>query len=278
MTNPLLKYYRVPKLYVKLPSNLKWYDPSQIKTSINNEIAVYPMSALDHITIKTPDALLNGEALLNVIKNCVPDVQDPRVLVEPDINTLLLAIRIATVGPVFEIDVACPKCNHENHYNVDLQAILDAQTSISEESEVNLDDELLINLRPYNMEQRNLSMLNEIEQSQAVRIIDSEDTISETEKMTKLGQLITKMAERTFDIAAKSISEVSIVSTGESVVNTETIRLFLKGIQSKQADLVIDRIKSLNRAGIDLNTNFQCQSCNHTWTHQLDFDPASFFG
>jgi hypothetical protein len=87
-----------------------------INLAVNQEIAVYPMSALDQILMRTPDALLNGDALLKIVKNCVPDIQNVKQLVEPDINTLLLAIRIASVGPSMELELNCPACQQENNY------------------------------------------------------------------------------------------------------------------------------------------------------------------
>lgn len=276
--NPLLRYYRIPKLYTKLPSGMRWYTGLNVNTSVNQEIAIYPMSALDHITIKTPDALLNGEAMLNVIKNCVPDFPDPKQLVEPDINTIILAIRIATIGNTLEMDATCPNCQHENHYGIDLQPILETQTYIDDPCEINFDNELKVFLRPYNMQQRNLSLLNEVEQAQSVRILENNDTMSDQEKVTEVGFLVTSMASRTFDIAAKSIISVEIVSTGETVTDETQIRDFLKGIQSQQADIILDKIKELNKIGIDSTVNLSCEKCNHQWTQQLDFDPTSFFG
>lgn len=71
-TNPLQKYFRQPKIYLSLPSNGKYYPAGSLEISETGEYPVFPMTARDEIMIKTPDALLNGEATVAVIKSCIP--------------------------------------------------------------------------------------------------------------------------------------------------------------------------------------------------------------
>ena len=42
----------------------------------NRELPVYPMTAIDEITYRTPDALFNGQAVVNVIHSCVPNIKN----------------------------------------------------------------------------------------------------------------------------------------------------------------------------------------------------------
>ena len=69
-TSILKKYQRQPKLYIDLPSQGKYYSEGSLTK--HEEIEVYSMTASDEIIIKTPDALLNGEATARIIANCVP--------------------------------------------------------------------------------------------------------------------------------------------------------------------------------------------------------------
>lgn len=277
MTNPLEQYYRTPKLYTQLPSQGQFYSEDMMETAPNKEVAIYSMSALDQINIKTPDALLNGDALIKVIQNCVPGIKHPKKLVEPDINTLLLAIRIATTGPTLSMPSVCPKCSESHEYDIDLNAILETQSLMSPISPLDLEGELLVYLRPYDFQQRNLTLLNEIKQSQAVNLVQNSD-LSEQEKISKLGEIISEMAERTFDIVAKSIDYIKIVKTGQIVKDPDFINEFLKKISSQQAKVIMTTIKQLNVQGIDTLSKFSCQACDHEWEQAIDFDPASFFG
>ena len=66
--NPLQQYFRQPAIYLRLPSNGEFYPPGSIDMPVNKEIPIFPMTAIDEITYRTPDALFNGTAVVNVIQ------------------------------------------------------------------------------------------------------------------------------------------------------------------------------------------------------------------
>lgn len=72
--NPLKQYFRQPALYLRLPTVGRWYDGGEVRVNEDAELAIYGLSAVDDIMLNTPDAMLNGKALENVIKNCAPDI------------------------------------------------------------------------------------------------------------------------------------------------------------------------------------------------------------
>ena len=274
--NPLTKFYRVPKLYIKLPTNGVFYAKDAIQTAINGEVAIYALSAVDELLMRTPDALFNGESLLSIIRNCVPGVQDPKILVEPDINSILLAIRIASNGPMMSMDSTCPNCSHENSFELNLQNILDTQSYLDDTNELEFDEQLVIRLRPYNFEQRHLQIINEIQETQTIQQLQSNNS-ADVERVAEVAQLVNKMAKRTFDIVAKSITEIEIKTTGETVTDPQHISEFMQGISKFQSDLIINKIKDLNSIGINKEADLVCSSCGHQWTQPVDYDPTSFF-
>ena len=276
MTNPLSQYFRTAKVYTSLPTDCHFYDPNMIETSVNGEVAVYPLTTIDQIMLKTPDAILNGEAMIKVFHSCVPGIKDVKKLVEPDINALLIAIRIASNGPIMEIDTVCPECKTEHTFDVNLSGILETAEKLTELPSIEMDG-LIIHVRPYNFEQRNLQLLNEVDESRSLNILNANTTIDENKKLEELAVHINNMANRTFDIVAKSITSITITKTGESVTDQTYISEFLKGIGKSQADVIIDQIKQLNQMGVDTKTNFQCSNCAHEWNQPIDFDPTSFF-
>jgi hypothetical protein len=277
MNNPLTKFYRVPKIYAKLPTRGRFYPPNMIETSANQELAVYGLSAVDQILLKTPDAMLNGDSLIQVIKNCVPGVKDVKMLVEPDINTLLLAIRIATTGAKIDQDLECPNCKKNQTFEVDVSSFLETQSYILEDPKVMVNDDLVVTVRPFDFEQRNLAMINEIEESQAVKLLQGKEDLSTEQQAQQVAAIVAKMTDTLFELMAKSVISVMITSTGEVVTDPSHILEFVKGINKTQADAIGDKIKELNQIGVDTTSRFQCDSCNHTWEQKLDFDPISFF-
>ena len=124
-SNPLKKYYRQPKQFVRLPSNYKYYKPGTIQIPESGEVAVFPMTAKDELLFKTPDALLNGEATVRVIQSCIPAITNAWEMPALDIDTCLVAIRMATYGTKMQVKVFVPKTKIEKDMELDLQAALD---------------------------------------------------------------------------------------------------------------------------------------------------------
>ena len=97
----LEQHKRQPKLFIDLPSEGVHYDDTVCKQV--KSMAVFGMSAMDEIMLKTPDALFSGEATYQVMKSCLPDIIDPWQLIGYDIDYILLSIRIATYGEDLDI-------------------------------------------------------------------------------------------------------------------------------------------------------------------------------
>ena len=123
--NPLKQFFRQPAIYLQLPSDGRHWQDQSLTMPENHELPVYPMTAIDEITYRTPDALFNGQAVVNVIQSCVPAVKDGWAVPGIDINALLIGIRIASYGHDLEIGTKCPECGTDAEYTVDLRMILD---------------------------------------------------------------------------------------------------------------------------------------------------------
>ena len=95
-TNPLSKYYRQPTIYIKFPSGGKYYNDDVVVPTETGEHAVLPMTAKDDLAFKTPDSLMSGQSSVDVVKSCIPDILDPWKLTNYDVDTVLIAIRIAS--------------------------------------------------------------------------------------------------------------------------------------------------------------------------------------
>jgi len=124
MSNPLKQYFRRPALYLSLPSRGEFYPEGALDMPENGELPVYPMTAIDEITSKTPDSLFNGTAVPEIIKSCVPAIKDPWAIPSVDMDAILVAIRAATSGNDLEINSECPSCKEEGKYNINLGYLL----------------------------------------------------------------------------------------------------------------------------------------------------------
>jgi hypothetical protein len=278
--NPLQKYFRQPSLYLKLPTLGRWYDQSSIELTADSEIAVYGLTALDEIMINTPDAMLNGKALEAVITHAAPSIRDVKKLLIPDLEALFVAIKIATNQGKFDLDRTCVACKHENTFEVNCQHLLDSISYVDgSDSVVNFDDNLIIHVKPYSFEMRQLFLQREYQEEAALRVMSSSDqNITEFDRARILGESVERLSRITFDLVSKSIEKIVMVNENIVVTDPAHISEWLVSINKGQADAVIKAVDSLNKIGVQKSIKAQCTSCGHTWDEELGFDPMSFFG
>ena len=124
VANPLARHFRQPSIYIKLTSGGQFWKEGAVDLPAMGEIPVLPMTAKDEITLRTPDALINGTSVVQVIQSCCPNINDAWEMPSIDVDSTLIAIRIASYGPKMSITATCPKCNEEHDYDVDLQEAL----------------------------------------------------------------------------------------------------------------------------------------------------------
>ena len=135
-TNPLLDFARKVELSIKLPSNGNWYPEGMIDYTMTGEVEVYPMLPKDELMLMNPDALLSGQANINLIKSCVPAIHQPEKLLYPDLNVLLLAIQKATYGDKLTMQVVCPECLKKANEKVEELEELNNEKSKEEQIDI----------------------------------------------------------------------------------------------------------------------------------------------
>ena len=138
--NPLMQYMRQPKIYIKLPSQGAFWEHGSIDYPENGELPVYSMTAKDELTFKTPDALMNGQGVVEVIQSCMPNIKDAWKMPNVDLDAILIAIRLATYGEMMEISHVVPNTAETVDHTVDLRQLLDSiyqRTTWKEEVEIN---------------------------------------------------------------------------------------------------------------------------------------------
>lgn len=278
--NPLKQYFRQPALYLKLPTLGRWYDGGDVRTNEDAEIAIYGLSAVDDIMLNTPDAMLNGKALENVVKNCAPDVLNVKKILVPDLESVFLGIKMATNGGKYEVERKCPKCNHENNFEVNCAHLLDTMSYVEEsDTVVRFSDQLEIRVRPYTFEMRQIFMQRQFEEERTLRAIDEKNTaVDEFEKARILAESVEKLSRMTFDLVSRSIESIALIQEGITVTDPAQISEWLVNISKQQADIVIETVNKLNEVGPKRSVQAVCSACSNEWEETLNFDPVSFFG
>jgi|TARA_R110000851_G_scaffold73809_8_gene162817 hypothetical protein len=274
MTNPLIEAYRKPALYIALPSGGKFYKEKP-KLSIDNELAVFAMTARDELISKTPDALFNGEATVSLIKSCCPDISDPESMPVGDLLVILIGIRQASYGKNIDVDIKCPKCDYDNQLTIDAQAMLSKVNTDPISTEVMLENGFKIKCLPYTLRDRTLLQVQQIKQSKMIQGL-SDEKLDDSERQSLFGSTFVEIAELTVNLITNSIVSVQGKTT-EEITEKEMIREWLQSITRQDYDVIKTKVEELSESGLETKFNALCQDCNHKWETGVDLDIANFF-
>lgn len=278
--NPLNRYFRRPALWLRLPSGGRWYGGGDVKVNEHGEIRIFGLTAVDDVMLNTPDALFNGHALESVLSSCVPDAHNIKALVQPDLNAIFLGIKSASNNGKFDIDRKCPKCNHDNSFDVQCSHLLDSMTYIEDgDTAVNVNDQLTVHIRPYDFRMRNIMIQRQFEQTRVVNELAKEgDDGDEMRRASVIAEGVEKMTRLTFELVAQAITKIDIEDGQRiSVGNQDHINEWLVNVDKLTALSVIEAVNRLNEVGPPRSMPIQCQGCGHGWEEQVNFDPALFF-
>lgn len=272
--NPLAGYFRQPAIYISLPSEGRWYKDNAIVMSENGEYPVYPMTAIDEITYRTPDALYNGRAFVDVIKSCVPDIKDAWSVPSCDIDTLLVGVRIATYGHEMEIHSECPKCKSDDSRTLDLRQVIDRLKTPDYSSPV-VKGDLNIYLRPLNYNQLNKNNAIQFEEQKLMNLLPDTE-LDEKEKISRMAEATNAITNMTVSALADSI--VSIVTPDQTVTDKEHILEFLKNTDRGMFDSIRSKIVELKSMAEVQPLQIECNNCQHQYQQGFTLDMSNFFG
>jgi len=273
MTNPLSQYFRQPSIYIRLPSGGQNYPAGALNLPANGELPVYPMTAIDEITYRTPDALFNGQATVNVIQSCVPNIKDAWAVPSIDLDTILIAIRIASYGHDMEFATTCPACNDTSERTIDLRTMLDALRAPDYSAHINHGD-LAIYFRPLSYKNLNENSQLQYEQQKLLQVIP-DSTVSEADKMTALNQAFRQLTEIT--VRSLAISIVAIKTPQAMVSELEHLEDFLKNCDRDLFNQIRDHVLKLREQSELQPLRVECTACKNQYEQALTLDMASFF-
>ena len=272
--NPLSSYFRQPSIYLKLPSNGNFYPENTLDMPPNGELPIYPMTAIDEISYRTPDALYNGTAVMNVIKSCVPNILDPWVIPAVDFDAILASIRIASYGHSMEIDTTCPKCEETASYSLDLRTVLDQLKSPDYSKSVDIGD-LKVFFKPLSYKQINENSVVQFEEQKLASVLEDME-MDEEEKLQRLSTAFANMTELTVKALAQNIN---YIQTPEGIVQEEEyINDFLHNCDRDIYNRIRDYVIGMKDDNELKPLQIKCQECEHEYEQPFTLDMSNFFG
>ena len=241
--NPLEKYYRQPAIYIRLPSKGKYYTKEVYTPTETGEIPVLPMTAKDELAFKTPDAMINGQATVDVIKSCVPNLKDPWKMVNYDTDVVLLAIRIATYGENMDIGFRVPVANDEQSHTLILPELLEQLGRIEIQDETTTSKGFKIQIQPLDYKTLTKIQIARFEQQKMYGTIDS-SSMTEGEKQSAFGKSFATLNMVNFSLLVDSIKSITTPG-GDTVVDRAQIIEFCNKTDSKTINEIQDKLSEL---------------------------------
>jgi len=273
--NPLFKHFRQPAIYLKLPSQGRFYPDGSLQLSVTGDIPVYPMTVKDELTLKTPDALMNGEGMAAVIRSCCPTILDPWYIPAVDLDAIFIAIRLASYGTGMDINTTCPKCKEENDHTINLTTVLENVTAADYSEQPNINN-LIFKFKPQSYKDVNKINIATFEERRLVNnILDSE--ISDEDKKRLFDDSFKKINDLNISMLIDCID--SITAEGKSVSDPVMIREFLDNCSRQTYTDIKDKIQEIMNHNKVKPVKVVCSNadCANEYETALEFDQANFF-
>ena len=238
VNNPLQKYFRQPKNYLRLPSRGKYYPAGALDMPITGELAVYAMTAKDELTFKTPDALMNGQATVDVIQSCVPNIKNAWLMPSIDMDAVLIAIRLATYGEKLDISVNVPNTTIKRDYSMDLRTVLDDLLLAQFQDEITVND-VKIRVKPINYKEFTDGAIKTFEEQRIYSVVNN-DKLDDQTKVNMFHQSFRKLTDLTIQMVVNSV--VSVEAEGVVVDDPKFIGEFIAKADKNFYTSIVDHV------------------------------------
>jgi len=279
-TNPLNKYFRQAAIHITLPSNGD-YPPHVITPSATGEFPVMPMTAKDEIKFKTPDALMNGQGVVDVIQSCMPNIKDAWQIKSHDVDTILIAIRIATYGETMDLQFNVPTINEQVTHTINLPATLDQIRQDKIQNAITLKDGLIVETRPLTYRDMTQTSLQTFQQQKMYSSVQNSNC-SDEEKVKRFDESFKALTELNSKVLLKNISKIT-TPEGSEVSDPAQIKEFVDNanatlITELQDKLAVIRVQgSVKPLTLKATEDQIKKGAPATYQVPVTFDTANFF-
>ena len=278
--NPLAKHLRQPKIYIKLPSKGQFWPNGSLVIEETGEYPVYAMTAKDEITFKTPDALLNGQATVDVIQSCIPNIKDAWQTPSIDLDAILIAIRMASFGEMLDMTVKVPNTDIEKDFQFNLQQLYDNYVNTVYEDTFDIEG-FRVQIKPVNYKTMTGQAVKAFEEQRVFNIVN-DDSIDDDVKIKKFQESFSKLTDLNLQIVVESV--IAIQPSGEeAVTNPAHIKEFILGADAKtynqiRAHVEAQRDKYTQKPVEVQATDEEIEAgAPTTFTVPIQFDQSNFF-
>ena len=277
--NPLSSYFRQAKIYLTLPSGGKYYPDDCLDMPESGELPVMPMTAKDELALKTPDALLSGQATVDLIQSCIPNIKNAWGMPSLDIDACLIAIRIASYGEHMTITAKAPNTKTDQDYTIDLRQLLDRYTQANFE-DTYVTGDMTVTVRPLTYKEFSKVSMQTFEEQRIFALVNN-DQIDEDEKLKQFNTTFNKLRDITLGMVINSVVSIQV---GDNVVTDRNhIVEFLENTDKAFFKSLSEHIEKQKQAftvppmKVEANDLQKEEGAPDTFEVPIVFDQANFF-
>ena len=273
-SNPLAKHFRHPSIYLKLPSGGRYWEEGSLNLPLNGEIPIYPMTTRDEITLRTPDALMNGEGVVTVIQSCCPNIINAWKAPSIDLDAVLIAIRIASYGQEMEVSSQCPACKEESNYGIPLGPILEGLKSPDYSKGLKVAG-VTVYFKPQEYFEATKINIVRFQEDQIVKTISDSDMLDEERKKI-FDEQLARLVDLNLELLVASTNRV-VTDEGEEVRDYAFIKEFYANIDTASTKQIRAFLEELRQQTRIPEQQVSCPDCSHGYNLAVEFDQSNFF-
>jgi len=217
-----------------------------------------------------------------VIKSCIPDIKDPWRLVNYDVDTVLIAIRIAGYGESMEVSTQVPLINEPTNHSVNLPSMLETIHNTKIMEEATLANGMKIKVKPLTYKMMTDTQLKTFEQQRKYMQVNS-STLKDEDKAKMFNESFKTLTELNSRLLLSNIETITLPA-GEEVSDSAQISEFIENadaklVQELEAALVKIRQQGSLKPMTAKSTEEQIKKgAPATYQVPITFDNANFFG
>lgn len=258
-SNPLLDRLRLPGTTFRLPSQGVFYDNGELSPEVKNgEVEVYPMTSMDEIILSTPDKLLSGKAVTEVILRCVPQILKPEMLLGRDVDFLMMCLRHVSFGPAMEI-MYKHDCNNakDRTYTVDIDNMLRTAapidpTRLSQEYQLVLPNGQRVVLKP-------ITFNSVVDMYQTTAMLKRDDMTEEDAQKLIVGGIS------------------AVVKSVDGITDPNLVREWVAKLPLGWKQQIEQHVQKASEWGLEFEIPKKCEDCGEAITLSVSANPISFF-
>lgn len=272
--NPLSKYFRQPAIYIKLPSQGKYWPEGSIDMPAMGELPVYPLTTKDEVTLRTPDALMNGAGVVEIIQSCIPNIKNAWAMPNIDVDASLIAIRIASYGETMEIETRCPHCSDTSRFGLNLHTCLASIKSPNYDHIIE-DAQIKIKFKPSTYFGTNRIESIEFEQQKMMQALENSELPNDV-RATEIQKSMDRLVDISIEILVNSTDYIE-VDDSTRVSNPDHIKEFYSNSPSALIKKIQAQLEKFSVEGGIKPQIAKCSACEKDYEIPVLFNYSSFF-